>query len=342
MTKDWRVRAWRAPSDNVCPPAAAVGDRPALRDHHRAFESTRWDPSDAIICPSPHTHRHFILTRHQNTMRTRLLLQSLIYLSITVLMECMPYWLLTSTRPKCFTVEGPRNTVLKISYQAPDMVLLPEDDSEMVQQQKEGGQQQQQQQGGLDERFNKRYQEKMIAMQRAGRTMVDMSMVVYQKGETASSTREWNLAHGVVGSGRVRRELTERQGTVEFVTGARDAPVELCLQSMAANPKNPSRVALSVTQQVKVGKQQKEEKERQTQKHMSVLALEIEKLDKKADMILTNADYAKEQEVDFHEQSLAMNRASQYWPMIHLGVLLITGFTQANHIIRFFKSRHIY
>jgi hypothetical protein len=37
-----------------------------------------------------------------------------------------------------------------------------------------------------------------------------------------------------------------------------------------------------------------------------------------------------------------MNRASQYWPIIHLVVLLVTGFTQANHIIRFFKSRHIY
>lgn len=270
--------------------------------------------------------------------RILLVLQILLYLSMAVFVDSAPFFLLTNTRPKCFTVEGPRRTTLTISYEAPDMVMLPEDDSAELDKKKK----QDNKPAGLDERFNKRYQEKMIAMARAGRKMVDISIVAYQRGETVSSTREWKDSGGVAGSGRVRRELTARQGTIEFTTGPRDAPVEICVQSMAANPKNPSRVALTISQYVKMSKEQKEEQERQAQQHMSALAGELLQLDKKADMILTNADYAKEQEVDFHEQSLQMNKASQYWPMIHLGVLLITGFTQANHIIRFFKSRHIY
>jgi len=219
------------------------------------------------------------------------------------------------------------------------MVLLPEDDSNEVMEMKK--KQADNKQAGLDERFNKRYQEKMVAMQRAGRKMVDISIVVYQKGDTASSAREWKVSTGMAGSGRLRKELTERQGTVEYTTGARDAPVEICVQSMAANPKNPSRVALLISQFMKPSKEQKEEQERQAQQHMSKLAGELLTLQKKADMILTNADYAKEQEVDFHELSLQMNRASQFWPMIHVSILLLTGFTQANHILRFFKTRHI-
>ena len=71
------------------------------------------------------------------------------------------------------------------------------------------------------------------------------------------------------------------------------------------------------------------------------MEVELNNLESKVGMLLTNADSAKDQEVEFFEQSMAMNRSSSYWPMIHILVLLATGFTQVNHIIRFFKTRHI-
>lgn len=261
--------------------------------------------------------------------------------------DAVPYFLLTNTRPKCFTVEGPRATTLIISYDAPDMVMLPEDDSEALANSKQREQPDSRPHGGLDERFNKRYQDKMVAMQRAGRNMADISIVTYQQGDTVSSGREWKVAGGdSSASGRVRQELTERQGKLEFTTNAsRDTPVEICVQSMAANVKNPSRVALTISQNVNVNKQSKEKKqeqEREAQKHMSKLARELSQLDRKAALVLTNADYAKEQEVEFHELSLKMNQASKWWPMIHLGILVITALTVINHFIRFFKNRHIY
>ena len=252
--------------------------------------------------------------------------------------RCAPYFMLTNTRPKCFTVEGPRATTFTVSYDAPDMVLLPEDDSEVVKE--KITEQNNKQNAGLDERFNRRFQEKMLALQRVGKTLTDVSLVVYQKGDTASSARERSAT---TGGGRVREELTTRKGSIEYTTSlSRDAPVEICIQSMAANPKSPERVALEVSRRFKITKEQKEEQEREAQKHMSAISEELMQLDRKVESILSNADFSKEQEVEFHEQSLAMNKASQYWPLIHIGVLLITGFTQANHIIRFFKSRHIY
>jgi hypothetical protein len=224
------------------------------------------------------------------------------------------------------------------------MHILPVDDSLEPGQKKteEEEQRPQEGQGGLDQRFNQRYLEKMQIMREAGQQMIDISITIHQKGDTVSLAREWKVRPQTQSS-RVREGLKTKEGSLEFTTGGRDAPVEICVQSMAATPKTPSRVALSVSQQVKrklqLQKPAADTPEKQLK--MSRIERDLKKLEYKVDMLLTNADYAKEQEVDFHELSLAMNRASQYWPIIHLVVLLVTGFTQANHIIRFFKSRHI-
>lgn len=199
---------------------------------------------------------------------------------------------------------------------------------------------------GLDQRFNQRFLDRMKVMRAAGHEMIDIYITIQQKGDTASLAREWKMGAGGAGAGaqtsRVREALKIKEGSLQFTTGGRDAPVEICFQSMAATPENPSRVALSVSQQIKRKLQVQKLDAPENQAKMSVIERDLKKLGYKVDMLLTNADYAKEQEVYFHESSLAMNRASQYWPIIHLVVLLVTGFTQANHIIRFFKSRHIY
>ena len=210
------------------------------------------------------------------------------------------------------------------------MVVISEDDSEEVEKKKEGD-------NPMDEQYiTKRYEQKLEAMKRTGRKMKDMSIVIAQKGETVARQRDWKSAPE-----RVRRDLTEREGIMEYATGNLDAPVEICIQSLSARPSSPSRVSLRVTQQSTPPEQRKKEQEIVKAK-LSRMGQDLAVLEKKVDLILTNADYAKEQEVDFHEQSIAMNRASQYWPMIHLLVLLVTGFTQANHIVRFFKTHHIY
>jgi hypothetical protein len=222
------------------------------------------------------------------------------------------------------------------------MHILPEDDSSLLDKKttEKKEEKSQEELGGLDHRFNQRYLDKMKIMQEAGHEMIDIYLTIQQKGDTASFAREWKMGSQTT---RMREELKTKEGSVEFTTNfRRDAPVEICFQSMAATPANPSRLAFSVSQQVKHKQQLQKPGAPEQQEKMSRIEGDLKKLEYKVDMILINADYAKEQEVFFHESSLAMNRASQYWPIIHLVVLLVTGFTQANHIIRFFKSRHIY
>lgn len=182
--------------------------------------------------------------------------------------------------------------------------------------------------------------------------MQDMSIVMQQRQDphTAHTARDWRRRRGFLeqksaGSGRIREELQEHHGQLRFDTGVTDGPVEICIQSMSANPSAPSRISLNITQIPTEEAEDKSkvdsEEQKEAQRHLSRMEAELLGLERKVSMILSNADYAKEQEIDFHEQSIAMNRAAQYWPIIHVVVLLITGFTQLNHIIQFFKTRHI-
>jgi hypothetical protein len=74
---------------------------------------------------------------------------------------------------------------------------------------------------------------------------------------------------------------------------------------------------------------------------MSRLQRDLQTLQNRVKACLNNADFNKDQEAAFHEQSVSMNRAATYWPIIQLMVLLVTGFTQANHIVRYLKQHHI-
>ena len=189
---------------------------------------------------------------------------------------------------------------------------------------------------------------------------MDVSLVVQQRNPTGAGANSWRRRRSVGDggayptTGRLREELGSTTGSVVYYTGANDAPLEICLQSLSAHPDSPNRVALNITQRPADEEDEEEseesggDKQSETEhqllakRSISRMSADVTSLDRKLRSILSSADYAKEQEVEFHEQSIAMNRASQYWPIIHLVVLLVTGFTQANHIVRFFKSRRIF
>ena len=205
---------------------------------------------------------------------------------------------------------------------------------------------------GLDAEWNRRMKEKLERMK--SRKMKDMSITVSQKtglsGALASrSRRTYGEQAAVTGQGRVREELTKREGTITFLTGESDGTVDICIQSIIANRNNPSRYSINVTMAVSEEEEEKvEEKPKEDQfgnyqvkMEMSRVERDLQTLSNRVKSILNNADFNKDQEVAFHEQSVAMNRAATYWPIIQLLVLLVTGFTQANHIVRFMKSRHI-
>jgi hypothetical protein len=210
----------------------------------------------------------------------------------------------------------------------------------------------------LDSRWNHRMKEKLSRMK--SKILRDMSITVTQKGGKtgvlASRQRQTQMSVDervkMNATGRIREELTERQGTIEFLTGDTDGTVNICMQSISAEKSSPSRFMLNVTVEQTMDPEQQEVMDRQNKGlnpqetnmvkvQMSRLERDMQTLSNRVSTILKNADVNKDQEVAFHDQSVAMNRAATYWPIIRLTVLVITGFTQANHIVRYMKTHHI-
>jgi len=75
--------------------------------------------------------------------------------------------------------------------------------------------------------------------------------------------------------------------------------------------------------------------------HLSDMEKILNKMIRDANLLIKNADLIQNDESGFHKQSEEMNAACKWWPMLHLVVLLVMGFTQANHIVKFFKGKHI-
>lgn len=134
-------------------------------------------------------------------------------------------------------------------------------------------------------------------------------------------------------------EIFSKEGHLTFDVPT-DGEVEICIRASTASSKNPLRFGLKVEESAPnidddaswndgVSKQwtQMEEEIRLSMRTMKAIQAE--------------ADYSKDRDATFHKQTLDMYAASMYWPIVHVCVLLLTGFTQATHIVRFFKSRHI-
>jgi hypothetical protein len=105
----------------------------------------------------------------------------------------------------------------------------------------------------------------------------------------------------------------------------------------------PTLVGIRITESIDVEETAKKNAEGQevAKKHLSEMERILMNMIRETNLLLKNADSIKDVEVGFHQKSIDMNAASRWWPMIHVIVLLVTGFTQANHIIKFFKTQHI-
>lgn len=206
---------------------------------------------------------------------------------------------------------------------------------------------------GADALFQQQYLANLQVMKRAN--MKDLSVVIQQtqhqeQQQQRNGRTDWHERQRdrqrQEGSGIMKKELNARIDMIEYDTGSIDGPVEFCWQSMSANTKVPQRLMLNITQHSTIGLQEKEQRAHQkkelVQEHLPRIEADLHGMDRKIQMILSNADFAKDQEIEFHTMSTRMNKATKYWPMIHVTVLFLTGLTQANHIVKFFKERHIF
>jgi hypothetical protein len=228
---------------------------------------------------------------------------------------------------------------------------------------------------GLDTKWNERMKDRLERIK--SKKLRDTSITVMQK-TAGISPKKSDSKQGTkfdedgtivtTGKEKIREELSQRRGRIEFLTGHDSGNIEICVQSILANFNKPVRFHLRVDMDALEGDDDdddyfdadiilqsihdnKKEKHKQNDpdhlehkeisSKMSRLERDLQTLQNRAKACLNNADYNKEQEALFHEKSISMNRASKYWPIIQLTVLLVTGFTQANHIVRYLKTHRI-
>jgi len=126
----------------------------------------------------------------------------------------------------------------------------------------------------------------------------------------------------------------------------------ICIRASNASSKAPIVFALRVTTseevpEIKVAgaggskKSARSEKTANVDQHLTHMERELKRITSAMEHVLREADLNKNQDAVFHEQTLAMHSATTFWPIVQVCVLLMTGFTQASHIVRFFKSRRI-
>lgn len=289
-----------------------------------------------------------------------------------VFVHAAPYIILSTTRSKCFSVIAPHDQVISIDYHAPDLVLPDMSMAEASEKWKEeqGLKDQEEEEGGLDTQWNRRMKERLTRIK--SKKLRDTSITVTQRGtgftasENHQSTRydeEGNVI--ITGSGRIREELAQRKGRFEFLTGKNAGTVEICVQSILASARKPARFHLKVDTAASDNEYDDDDgfyddddhisesasksktkdpdhlEHRELSTKMTRLERDLQTLQNRVKACLNNADYNKDQEALFHEQSISMNKATKYWPMIQLTVLIVTGFTQANHIVRYLKTHHI-
>ena len=75
--------------------------------------------------------------------------------------------------------------------------------------------------------------------------------------------------------------------------------------------------------------------------HLSHMEMEMKRIQNGMKTILSEADFSKSREAVFHQNTESMHAASTFWPIVQTCVLIMTGFTQARHLVMFFSSRRI-
>mmetsp|Transcript_24962 Transcript_24962/g.30685 ORF Transcript_24962/g.30685 Transcript_24962/m.30685 type:complete len:248 (-) Transcript_24962:740-1483(-) len=147
----------------------------------------------------------------------------------------------------------------------------------------------------------------------------------------------------------VTQELTDLEGKISYATDGR-GEIHICttIQELPGRKyPRPTLIGVRVKESgfmedsVPPPPKADEKGQIMAKRHLSDSERILTTMIKTTNALLQNADSIKDEESGFHQKSVDMNSASKWWPMMHVVVLLVTGFTQANHVIKFFKSRHI-
>jgi hypothetical protein len=180
----------------------------------------------------------------------------------------------------------------------------------------------------------------------------DMNIMVVSRPATILN----NKGHSVLvnknrGTQKIHHQIEDYEGELLFETGKIDGHVEICVQSLSATSASPSRVALNITVQATadenaiVDQPQNEppmvlDPTAMYQLHTSHITGEMTRLHNRIREIVSNAEYSRDVEVGFHQQSVSLNKAVRYWPAFRILILIVAGYLQVSYVLGYLKSRH--
>eukprot|EP00525_Craspedostauros_australis_P005846 CAMPEP_0198133374 /NCGR_PEP_ID=MMETSP1442-20131203/59532_1 /TAXON_ID= /ORGANISM="Craspedostauros australis, Strain CCMP3328" /LENGTH=307 /DNA_ID=CAMNT_0043794491 /DNA_START=653 /DNA_END=1576 /DNA_ORIENTATION=- len=224
---------------------------------------------------------------------------------------------------------------------------------------------------GMDGRWNRRMQDKLEGMANVNLQGTIVSIIARGGASAMNIMRPLRNGFGAEERGRaeeeapvsrssidrMRKELEAKQGVIKFPIKVVDGEIDVCIQSFSATEEEPSRVGLYVVLKDEVEKlgldddsQQATDGGKETdpalqhtvvKKEMTRLERDIGTLSNRVQTLTSGAEFNKQYEISFFEKSMAMNKASTYWPIIQLTVLVVAGVAQANHIVRYMKTKRI-
>lgn len=147
----------------------------------------------------------------------------------------------------------------------------------------------------------------------------------------------------------VSQELTEIYGSFIHKIHSEDAFVEVCIRASKATEKAPMRfhVRVEELEEDVLDEFEKEKASREgvpllgAEHHWSYMETQLDRIEHEMHNIIKEADFFRERDALYHQQTDDLHKATLFWPILHCCILAVTGFTQANHIISFFKSKRI-
>jgi len=131
------------------------------------------------------------------------------------------------------------------------------------------------------------------------------------------------------------KNLLDAIGHVEFVAD-NDGFYSICVKQLTPQ-EHPTRLKL----QINYGYDNEYYEELSKKHGFDAINMEVHKLNDIVSMTLSEADYQKHKEVDYHEETEEMNSATLWWPMLQIGILIVTGIFQVQYLKYFFKSHKL-
>ena len=154
-------------------------------------------------------------------------------------------------------------------------------------------------------------------------------------------------------SNTISTNIKETEGRIRF-KGEGEGRISICVRISEMPGKKYIKPALIGFRVTETGESEEEDKpaaadmtpeqketQRNAKNHLTEMERILNKMIRDANLLFKNADLIQTDESNFQRQSEEMNAASRWWPMLHVIVLLVMGFTQSNHVVKFFKGKHI-